>query len=121
MNIEGNRIIMPWGWAEFTNNELLLVSTVPDPPKVYMGAQGGGSMGALSFGRLRSDGRLEEMVLLQGKQDERYRGTDRLTGELTIHVRDHNPALNDDAQMKLVMELRHDRILIPARIQIVRG
>jgi len=122
MIIEGNRILMPWGYVEIDNNEVSVISTVADPPKLRMAASEGGSMGALSFGRLRPDGRQEEMVLIQGKQDERYRNNpDNYTGEVTIHVRDHDPALTDDAQMRLVMELRHDTIRIPSNINIVRG
>jgi hypothetical protein len=101
-------ILMPWGYVEFSNNEVSIISTVNDPPKVRMASAEGGSLGACSFGVLRTDGRQEEVILIQGKRDERWRND--LSGELTIHIRDHRIP-GDDASMVKVMEMRADRIV----------
>lgn len=109
MSVE--RITMPWGYVEFGNNEVSVISTVTDPPKVRMATLMGVGLGAVSWGRLRSDGRQEEMVLLQGKQDERRRNNPLdYSGELTIHLR--NGALQGDAAMVKIVELRHDTVWI---------
>ncbi|MPZ20118.1 MAG: hypothetical protein GEV06_19705 [Luteitalea sp.] len=103
------RIIpLAWGYVEITNNEVSIISTVDDPPKVRMASIAGGSLGALSFGRLRPDGVQEEMVLIQGKQDERARCNPRdLSGEVTVHIRNGNDPDSDRAMTK-VFVLRHD-------------
>lgn len=105
------RFDMPWGFIELGNNEVHVVSTVEDPPAVYCASKAGISLGSMAFGRLRSDGRIETMVLLQGKQDERTRqDPHNYSGEVTLHIRHWQPGVGDDAQMVRVCEARHDGV-----------
>lgn len=107
----GDRIYLLWGYIEFGNNEISVVSVVGDPPKIRQAAALGISLGAMSWGRLRSDGQIEEMVLVQGKQDERTRDNPLdYSGEFTIHIRDGS--IEGDAAMIPVVEARHDGIRI---------
>lgn len=106
---DGYRIKMSWGEVLFIGNEVVIRSNVPDPPKLRLESIDG-SMGGLSWGIVRSDGKSEEMVLIQGKQDERYRGCrppSQYTGEMTLHLRDGDGTGDG---MKLVMRLRHDSL-----------
>lgn len=101
------RFDMPWGYVELTNNEVYIVSTIGDPPKVRQASPEGISLGAMSWGRLRPDGQIDEMVLVQGKQDERYRADPaNRAAEMTIHLNDGKG--NGDASMIAVAEIRHD-------------
>lgn len=95
-----NRIDLPWGYIELQNNEVTLASTVEDPPKVRQASPAGG-LGALSFNRLRLDGGQDELVLIQGKQREDFRadGEHNLSGELSLHLRNHRAPGDEDAQM----------------------
>jgi hypothetical protein len=94
------RIPLPWGWIEYGPNEV----------------------GKISFNRLRPDGQQEELVLLQGKIDERFRppsmggtsgGDTQLVGELRLDLRrpprPGDP--NDDAQMIPICQMRYDGIV----------
>lgn len=110
---------LSWGRVEIEGNEVSILSTVEDPPAVRLAALSGGSLGKWSFNRLRPDGQQEELVLLQGKVDERT--PDTLSGELTLHIRADDPTLSDDAQMRHVVTFRHDQILINPRVAIVTG
>jgi hypothetical protein len=106
---------LPWGWfGPYNQNELAVVSEVEDPPMLWFASKHGGSLGSLTFGRQRADGRLEAMILVQGKQDERTRhltGPAALTGELTVHIRKGDNTLgNDDAEFIKVLEFRHDGV-----------
>lgn len=90
-------------------NEVELVSTAEDPPKVRMGAVSGKGLGALSFNRVRaSDGRNEEHVLLQGKEDDRVGMLGRAAGSMTLHLK--RPDMTGDAAMAPVYEAYHDRV-----------
>lgn len=100
-------IYLEWGRVEFGRNEITIVSTVDDPPAVRLAVSRLGSMGKLSFNYLRPDGVQEEMVLIQGVQDERYRGTSDLIAEFGLNVR--QPGANDQA-MKRVLTIRHDGV-----------
>lgn len=111
-----SRVALPWGWyGPYNNNEWATVSQVGDPPGSWWASREGPSLGFNCFGRERSDGRLECLVLVQGKQDERTRGLPAphsLTGELTWHIRDGSRGGGDDAQFVKVMEMRHDVVCI---------
>ena len=105
-----------WGYLAFDTNELLVVSTIEDPPKIRMASpartDGGLSLGAFSFNILRSDGRMIETVLFQGKRDERFRhlpvtNPKALASEFTIHM---NNGGDQDANMVRILEARHDGI-----------
>lgn len=107
----GDRAEMEWGYIEFGKNEFLIVSTVTDPPKVRQAAISGISLGAMSWGRLRSDGKVDEMILIQGKQDERTRSDpNSRAGEFTIHIND-GLGTNGDGMIPVV-EARWDGIRI---------
>lgn len=100
-------ISLDWGYIHFGNNEMTIVSTVVDPPKFKLYSSAGISLGAWAFGRMRPDGVFEEMVLLQGKQDERTRANPQdYSGELTVHIR--NGSIPGDAGFIKVLEMRHD-------------
>jgi hypothetical protein len=82
------RIDMEYGFVEFAGNEQTIASTIDDPPKVRLAAPRFGrsvTVGGLTFSRLRSDGKQEELVIIQGKQDERVRGTDIFSGRIYNH------------------------------------
>ena len=107
------RIDMDYGYLLYGGNELTVVSTVSDPPKVRLAATAGGSLGGVTFSRMRPDGVQEEMVIIQGKQDERVRSDPtNYSGELTIHIRHWQPGVGDDAQMVEVLKLRHDEVYV---------
>lgn len=108
---QSHRIDMQWGYVQFVGNEVIIRSTVNDPPKVRLEAARG-SLGGVSFNMIRPDGKAEEVVLLQGKQDERSRNCSNrapiYSGEMTIHIRDGLDTRGDG--MKLVARLRHDSL-----------
>lgn len=105
-----------WGYVVFDSNELSVVSTVADPPKVRLASAGGLSLGAFSFNRLLN-GRQYEMVLFQGKQDERTRENPHsLAAEFTIHM---NRGGEQDADMVRILEARHDGIRFDVPVTFV--
>lgn len=103
-------------FGPYNENEVALVSTIGDPSMLWIASTSGLSLGALTFGRARTDGsgHIDAMVMIQGKQDERTRhlsGIPALVGEVTIHVRKGDTVLgNDDAEFVKVFELRHDGV-----------
>ena len=103
-----------YGFLGFEGNELFVRSLNNDPPKVRLEAPAGSlHKGLVTFGTQRQDGRFEELVLFSGKQDERYRNDPyNFTGEITISLRKHDPALPDDQQFHEVALLRHDGITL---------
>lgn len=105
---------LDYGYVIFRGNEIHIFSTIDDPPQVYIASNSGISLGGMTFGRAREDGRtIDGMVLIQGKQDERTRDNPKsLAGELTIHVRDGDLSKSDDAQFVKVLEIRHDSVWI---------
>lgn len=102
----GDRDEMSQGYVEYGLNELSIVATVADPPAVRLAARSGGGLGKISFNRLRPDGLHEEVVLLQGKLDERT--PNMLAGEVTLHLR--RPGVDGDGAMVAVATLRHDGV-----------
>ena len=111
-------IPMPWGHIEVDTNEVSIICTEQaDPPALRLAVAAGGSLGKLSFNRLRPDGRQEETVLLQGKIDERAPAS--LSGELTLHIRRDDPALGDDQQMRLILTFRNDSIVLGPGISVM--
>jgi hypothetical protein len=111
-----HKLELPWGYLEAGTNEVSVISTVEDPPKIRLAAAKGLSYGALSFNRLRSDGRQVETILIQGKQDERWRHVPRsdwksLASEFTIHINDGSG--DHDGAMKLVFHLTSTGIYTP--------
>lgn len=103
-------------FGPYNENEVALVSTIGDPSMLWIASASGLSLGALTFGRARTDGsgHIDAMVMIQGKQDERTRhlsGTSALVGEVTVHVRKGDTVLgNDDAEFVPVFQLRHDGV-----------
>ena len=108
-NLHPNRITMPWGYVDFGNNEMEVVSTVPDPPKVRLVSPAGGG-GAVSFDVLRPDGGQDEVAMILGQQDERVRGTTDTSGELRFYAQDG--ARPGDAGMYPILIIRHDGLFI---------
>lgn len=107
---KSGRIELDFGYVLYGGNEITIVSTVEDPPKLRFASAAGLSLGAFSFNRLRPDGGQTEMVLFQGKQDERFRNDpNNPTAEMTIHL---NNGGDQDSNMVPVMELRHDGVRI---------
>ena len=78
----GMRINLPWGYVLFHNNEVTIASTVVDPPAMRFVSPRGAGLGKLSW-NVEEDGS-KEVVLLQGKVDERF--PNGLGGELTLHI-----------------------------------
>ena len=54
---------MPWGRIEVSTNEISIISTVDDPPKIRL-ASPNKTVGAMSFNKLRADGKQQELALL---------------------------------------------------------
>lgn len=115
-----NIIETSWGYVVFETNELSVISTVADPPKVRLASPEGLSIGAFSFNRM-VNGTQREMVLFQGKQDERTRHLPpddprSWAGEFTIHV---NNGGGNDENMRRILEARHDGVVfdVPIRVQ----
>ena len=118
MSETGRVIELDWGRIILRLNEVSIISSVEDPPKVRMSSEKGGSLGCLSFGRCRpGTNDEEEAILIQGKIDER--APDSLSGELTLHIRRDEPGLSDDASMRRVVTFRHDQILLGAGIALL--
>lgn len=115
----------PYGYLAFEGNELIVRSLNDDPPKVRLEApEGSLSKGLVTWGTRRPDGRHEEIVLLQGKQDERYRSDPyNFTGEVDLFCRHFVPGTSDDSQFIRVASLRHDGITfhLPASIELLRS
>lgn len=77
----------PWGYMNtFDDNEIEIVSTISDPPKVRLAIEDGrieSNLGAMSFNIKRQDGRHEEYAIVMG----RLRADNRNAGALYIGVR----------------------------------
>ena len=84
----------PLGRIEFCNNELTVLSTVDDPPKVRMAAPAGTATGCVSGNVLRADGvGQDEKVLLILKEQDGY------------DVFQQRPGTSDDAGMTRLLTL----------------
>lgn len=61
----------PWGWiGTYDDNEIEVVSTISDPPKVRLAVQQGrqeSNLGSFSFNLRREDGRHEEFGYVMGR------------------------------------------------------
>lgn len=61
----------PWGWiGSYDDNEIEIVSTIPDPPKVRLAVVEGkveSNLGGVTFNVRRNDGRHEEMGYVMGR------------------------------------------------------
>jgi len=94
------------------DNESTLVSTMDDPPKQRQGVQWqegwGRSLGAQSFNHVRANGIEDEIVLIQGKMDDRYALGPEAAGEIRWDIK--APGVNNDAAMRGVMNAFHDQI-----------
>lgn len=103
-----------YGKVTFIGNEIHVTSTIDDPPQLFLASPKGSlSLGGVTFGRARADGKIDGMVLIQGKQDERFRNNpDNLTAEVTVHIRHWQPGVGDDKQFVPVVEARFDGVRI---------
>lgn len=104
----GSIIPLEWGYIEVGRNGVSIISTVEDPPEIRLGASKGNSLGKVSFNVPRADGVQEEVAILQGKLDERFRNTHALAGEMTTHIR--KPFSDGDAAMILIRTERYDGV-----------
>jgi hypothetical protein len=82
----GKLFDLPWGWVEsYDDNELAIVSTIKDPPKIRLAVDADkveSNLGAVSFNLRRSDGRHEEYAVVMGRLT-----ADRRGGALYLAVR----------------------------------
>ena len=105
---------LDYGTVVMEGNEIHVTSTIDDPPQLFLASPRGSlSLGGVTFGRARADGKIDGMVLIQGKQDERFRyDPDNLTAEVTVHIRHYDPSRGDDAQFVPIVEARWDGVRI---------
>ena len=104
---------LSFGRICYGGNELEVISTIEDPPAVRLSSYLGKSLGKLSFNRMRSDDRQEELCIIQGKEDPRYPSADpgMLAGEILISCRLPNMGSIDKAMVPIVT-LRSDGVLL---------
>lgn len=83
-----NRIDLPWGWiGPYGDNELEVVSTIQDPPKVRLAVDADkveSNLGSVSFNLRRPDGIHEEYGEIMGRLT-----ADKREGALYIALRPH--------------------------------
>mgnify|MGYP001572510780 FL=1 len=104
---------LDYGLVVFEGNEIHVTSTIDDPPQLFLASPRGISLGGVTFGRTRPDGKIDGMVLIQGKQDERVRhDPNNLTAECTVHLRHWQPGMGDDQQFVPIIEVRYDGVRI---------
>ena len=76
----------PWGWiGTYDDNEIEIVSTIPDPPKVRLAVDANkaeSNIGGVTFNLRRSDGRHEEYGYVMGRLT-----ADKQQGALYIAMR----------------------------------
>ena len=104
---------LPHGYfRSIGDNETSLVSTKDDPPKHRQGLKWqegwGRSLGAQSFNHVRPNGTEDEIVLIQGKMDDRFAFGPEAAGEWRLDIKAPGP--NVDANMRGVMNAFHDKI-----------
>lgn len=85
----------PIGRLEFGGNELHVISTIADPPKVRLAAPSG-AMGAISGNRLRADGVGEDEKILLILKDDPQEGYDYFQQQ---------PGTGDDAGMRRLLSM----------------
>lgn len=96
-------------------NDIKIVSLLGDPVNVAIGATEGISLGAVSWGRVRPDGGMEQKVLFQGKIAENTRFNHDVKdqgGEFSLHIHDGQRHARDDDSMKPVVIARSDMVWI---------
>lgn len=96
-------------------NDIKIVSLLGDPVNVAIGATEGLSLGAVSWGRVRPDGGMEQKVLFQGKISENTRFNPDVKdqgGEFSLHIHDGQRHARDDDSMKPVVIARSDIVWI---------
>ena len=131
MSATGTRIDLDWGYIEYSKNEVSIISTVEDPPGLRLGAMHGGSMAKISINHVRPDGVQDEIGILQGKIDERFRGPEdggtgtgfALVGEWRFDVRrpprDGDPS--DDKQMEPGLQILYDKVVVHKPLMFADG
>jgi len=104
---------LAYGFMEAEGNELHVCSSVADPAQLFLASLLGLHLGGVTFGRLRVDRKIDGLVGIFGKQDERTRDNpDSRAGELTISIRDGDLTKPDDQQYQVVAIFRHDGVWI---------
>ena len=109
----------PEGELLFETNELRIRSTYGDPAACRIGSHDGLSKGFIAFDHLRPDGRHVMMAMIQGKQDERARGTALPQAEITVFCNDGTG--EHDGAMRHVMTIRHDGIRFHVPVTLPNG
>lgn len=110
------RVDMPWGYVLFGYpglNEMTIVNTKDGDPPGLRFVSPDGNCGKWSFCIGDDPASAVEVVLVQGKKDERTRGRQDLKwGETTFHVKGEpkNPADPRDDGMRPVGLLLHDYV-----------
>lgn len=112
----------PYGRIEFDGNELFITAkaSMADPPKVRLGAEGGGTLGCVSFDYVDPEtGRREELGMLKVEKDERYRIAPDVysahAGYLKVFLRNTE---DHDNGMQCVLELGADARVLTTRDQV---
>lgn len=96
-------------------NDIKIVSLLGDPVNVEIGATEGLSLGAVSWGRVRPDGGIEQKVLFQGKISENTRFNPDVKdqgGEFSLHIHDGQRHARDDDSMRPVVIARSDMVWV---------
>lgn len=96
-------------------NDIKIVSLLGDPVNVEIGTTEGLSLGAVSWGRVRADGQIEQKVLFQGKISENTRFNPDVKdqgGEFSLHIHDGQRHARDDDSMRPVVIARSDMVWI---------
>ena len=108
-----NRVELGYGFVRQQGNEEHLCSTVDDPAQYFIASLLGLHLGGVTFGRLRADEKIDGMVAILGKQDERTRdNSSSRAGELVVLIRDGDMSKPDDGQYVEVLRLRHNSTYI---------
>jgi len=76
----------PWGWiGTYDDNEIEIVSTIPDPPKIRLAVDASkveSNLGGVTFNLRRADGRHEEYGYIMGRLT-----ADKRAGSLYVALR----------------------------------
>lgn len=96
-------------------NDIKIVSLLGDPVNIEIGTTEGLSLGAVSWGRVRPDGGIEQKVLFQGKISENTRFNSDVKdqgGEFSLHIHDGQRHVRDDDSMRPVVIARSDMVWV---------
>src|SRR3990167_19738 len=101
MSETGTRIYLDWGWIEYGKDEVTVASTIENPtdtPKFRLASISGS--GAVSFNKLRPDGKQDELALLKC-------GMETFGPMVVLFVNDGRGSA--DSNMKRILEASHEQ------------